>query len=163
MTPEALARLHARTDERRVEAADGGIDLRRVLEDRHAVARFRAEQVAQLAGRQGRALNDLAAEIELVNEIGREFLLRQALAPLGEMYDYILVDCPPSLGLLTVNTLTAADSVIVPIQCEYFAMEGLAQMIDLIREVIDRGEHQLQFGGIVLTMLPTLAGAIIGA
>jgi chromosome partitioning protein len=67
-------------------------------------------------------------------------------------YDYVLIDCPPSLGQLTQTALACSTEVLMPIQCEYFAMEGLAQMIEVIRQVIDGGEHQLQFGGIVLTM-----------
>ncbi|HBO45917.1 MAG TPA: ParA family protein, partial [Planctomycetaceae bacterium] len=67
-------------------------------------------------------------------------------------YDYVLIDCPPSLGRLTQTALASSSEVLMPIQCEYFAMEGLVQMIEVIRQVIDSGEHQLQFGGIVLTM-----------
>src|SRR5207253_4226236 len=79
-------------------------------------------------------------------------LLRQHL--LGELmgYDYVLIDCPPSLGTLTQTALSASTEVLMPIQCEYFAMEGLTQMIDVIRRVMDRGANRLQFGGIVLTM-----------
>jgi len=67
-------------------------------------------------------------------------------------YDYVLIDCPPSLGPLTQTALASSTEVLMPIQCEYFAMEGLAQMIEVIRQVIDRGQHKLEFGGIVLTM-----------
>ncbi|MBN1591484.1 MAG: ParA family protein [Pirellulales bacterium] len=67
-------------------------------------------------------------------------------------YDYVLIDCPPSLGQLTQTALSSSTEVLMPVQCEYFAMEGLAQMIEVIRQVIDHGEHQLEFGGIVLTM-----------
>jgi len=67
-------------------------------------------------------------------------------------YDFVLIDCPPSLGPLTKTALASSSEVLMPIQCEYFAMEGLAQMIEVIREVIEHEAHQLQFGGIVLTM-----------
>ena len=78
--------------------------------------------------------------------------LRQHLAGGLGAYDFVLIDCPPSLGPLTRTALAASTEVLMPIQCEYFAMEGLAQMIGVIREVMDRSDHQLQFGGIVLTM-----------
>jgi chromosome partitioning protein len=93
-----------------------------------------------------------AAEVELVPIENRERLLKKQLAPLKEQYDFILIDCPPSLGLLTINALTAADSVIIPLQCEYYAMEGLSQLmntIKLIREGLNKG---LILEGIVLTM-----------
>lgn len=94
-----------------------------------------------------------AAEIELVNEIGREFLLRQALAPLAEMYDYILVDCPPSLGLLTVNALTAAtDGVLIPVQCEYLALEGLTDLLSTVRLVREQLNPKLSVRGMIMTM-----------
>src|SRR6266568_8914253 len=76
-----------------------------------------------------------AAEIELVGAIAREQKLKQALMPIRDRCDYILIDCPPSLGLLTVNALVAADGVIIPIQCEYLALEGLSQLSDTIRIV----------------------------
>jgi chromosome partitioning protein len=83
--------------------------------------------------------------------------LRENLARGFNAYDFVLIDCPPSLGPLTRTALASSTEVLMPIQCEYFAMEGLAQMIELIREVIDRKAHNLEFGGIVLTMYdPTL-------
>ena len=78
--------------------------------------------------------------------------LRQALDSLADRYDYILIDCPPSLGLLPVNALAAAHGVIIPIQCEYYAMEGLAQMLELLRRVRDRYNRQLDIEGILFTM-----------
>ena len=79
---------------------------------------------------------DLAgAEIELVPRIGRESRLKQALDPVRDQYDFVLMDCPPSLGLLTINALTAADSILIPIQCEYYALEGLTQLMDTFRLV----------------------------
>jgi chromosome partitioning protein len=94
----------------------------------------------------------IGAEIELVNVMARETRLKRALAPLRDHYHYIFVDCPPSLGLLTVNTLTAADSVIVPIQCEYYALEGLGQLLNSIRLVQRNLNAGLRIEGILLTM-----------
>jgi chromosome partitioning protein len=96
---------------------------------------------------------DLAgAEVELVTLPEREQRLAHALAPIADDYDYILLDCPPSLGLLTVNALAAADSVLVPIQCEYYALEGLGQLLSTINLVRDRVNPSLHLKGVVLTM-----------
>lgn len=92
------------------------------------------------------------AEVELVSVISREFRLRKAIAGVREKYDYILIDAPPSLGLLTINGLTAADGALVPIQCEYYALEGLSQLlrtIELVREHLNPG---LQIEGVLMTM-----------
>jgi len=94
----------------------------------------------------------VAAEVELSDAIGREFHLRRALQPIVNDYDYILIDSPPSLGLLTVNGLTAAGSVLVPMQCEYFAIEGVAQLLHTIERVRDFLNPQLAIEGIALTM-----------
>lgn len=93
------------------------------------------------------------AEIELVSVISREILLKNALAPLKEHYDFILIDCPPSLGLLTLNALTAADAVLIPVQCEYYALEGLSQLLNTIRLVQKHLNTNLKLEGVVLTML----------
>jgi chromosome partitioning protein len=93
------------------------------------------------------------AEIELVPTISREVRLRKALIPLKNSYDYIIIDCPPSLGLLTVNALTAADSVLIPIQCEYYALEGLSQLLNTIRLVQKHLNTNLEIEGVLLTML----------
>lgn len=96
---------------------------------------------------------DLAgAEIELVSVLSREQRLRRALAPVRDRFSYIFIDCPPSLGLLTVNALTAADSVLVPIQCEYYALEGLGQLMNTIRLIQTHLNPALQLEGVVLTM-----------
>ena len=92
------------------------------------------------------------AEVELVSLIARENRLRDALQPVRDAYDYILIDCPPSLGLLTINTLTAADSVMVPLQCEYYALEGLSQLLQAIRLVQQKLNPSLRVEGVVLTM-----------
>ena len=93
------------------------------------------------------------AEIELVPTISREVRLRRALAPLRSLYDFILIDCPPSLGLLTINALTGSDSVVIPIQCEYYALEGLSQLLSTIRLVQKHLNASLVIEGVVLTML----------
>ncbi len=99
------------------------------------------------------ASRDLAgAEIELVPQMSRETKLRHALEPLREKYDFILLDCPPSLGLLTVNALTASDSVLIPLQTEYYAMEGLSQLLHSIELVRKHLNPSLALEGIVLTM-----------
>nr|WP_238413591.1 AAA family ATPase [Alicyclobacillus sp. TC] len=93
------------------------------------------------------------AEIELVPTISREVRLRQAMNTLRSKFDYMIIDCPPSLGLLTVNALTAADSVLIPIQCEYYALEGLSQLLNTIRLVQKHLNTSLEVEGVVLTML----------
>ncbi|MDI6641845.1 MAG: ParA family protein [Elusimicrobiota bacterium] len=97
-------------------------------------------------------INLIGAEVELVNELARETKLKQALALIKNSYDYIFVDCPPSLGLLTINALTAADSILIPIQCEYYAMEGLTQLMKTIHLVRQALNPKLELEGIVLTM-----------
>jgi len=92
------------------------------------------------------------AEVELVGVMARETRLKTAIAQLREQYDFILIDCPPSLGLLTVNALTAADSVLIPLQCEYLALEGLTQLIAAIRLVQDHLNPALRIEGVLLTM-----------
>lgn len=92
------------------------------------------------------------AEIELATEEGRERRLARAVRPEADAWDWILVDCPPSLGLLTVNALTGADSVLIPIQCEYYALEGLTQLIATVNLVRDHLHPELAIAGVVLTM-----------
>jgi chromosome partitioning protein len=92
------------------------------------------------------------AEIELVSLLARESRLRDAVQPVRADYDYVLIDCPPSLGLLTINTLTAADSVLVPLQCEYYALEGLSHLLQAIRLVQQKLNPSLHMEGVLLTM-----------
>jgi chromosome partitioning protein len=94
----------------------------------------------------------VAIEIELVDKESREYMLREALKPIKEEYDYILIDCAPSLGLLTLNALTAADSVLIPIQCEYFALEGLGKLLNTIKSVQKLHNTELDIEGLLLTM-----------
>ncbi|ART82487.1 cobalamin biosynthesis protein CobQ [Oceanisphaera profunda] len=93
-----------------------------------------------------------AAEIKLMEVFARETRLRTALAPVRDYYDYIFIDCPPSLNLLTVNAMSAADSVLVPMQCEYFALEGLTALVDTISKLAAVVNHDLKIEGILRTM-----------
>ena len=92
------------------------------------------------------------AEVELVSMMAREQRLKTALEPLKDRYDYIFIDCPPSLGLLTLNALTASDSLLVPIQCEYYALEGLSQLMNTVKLVRRNLNSKLDIEGVVLTM-----------
>ena len=93
-----------------------------------------------------------AAEIELAALENREAVLKNALAPIRGDYDYILIDCPPSLGLITTNALTAADTILIPIQCEYYALEGLSQLMNTVRRVKRQYNELLDIEGVLLTM-----------
>ena len=94
----------------------------------------------------------VGAEIELVNLPNRENVLKELIAPISDQYDFIIIDCLPSLGLITVNALVAADSVIVPVQCEFFALEGLGKLLNTIKIVQSRLNPELQIEGILMTM-----------
>ena len=94
----------------------------------------------------------VAVEIELVDVKNREYMLKNALDQVTDKYDYILIDCAPSLGLLTLNALTAADSLIIPIQCEYFALEGLAKLLNTVKSVQKIHNDRLDIEGLLLTM-----------
>jgi chromosome partitioning protein len=99
------------------------------------------------------ATQDLVgAEIELVNRSGREQVMRNALAQVRDQYEFVLIDCPPSLGLLTLNMLTAADAVVIPIQCEYYALEGLSQLLNTVKLVQQNFNPDLAIEGVLLTM-----------
>ena len=97
----------------------------------------------------------VAIEIELVDKEKREYMLKQALKEIKDNYDYIIIDCAPSLGLLTLNALTAADSVVIPIQCEYFALEGLGKLLNTIKSVQKIHNPSLDIEGLLLTMYDT--------
>jgi chromosome partitioning protein len=94
----------------------------------------------------------VGAEIEMINLPNREMMMRKVVDKIKDEYDFIIIDCSPSLGLITINSLTAADSVIIPVQCEYFALEGLGKLLNTIRIVQDRLNHDLDIEGILLTM-----------
>lgn len=93
------------------------------------------------------------AEIELVSTISREVRLKRALEQVKDHFDYIIIDCPPSLGLLTINALTASDTVLIPVQCEYYALEGLSQLLNTVRLVQKHLNKELMIEGVLLTML----------
>ena len=96
---------------------------------------------------------DLAgAEVELVSQMSREFRLKEKLDPIKDNFDFIIIDCPPSLGLITLNSFTAADSVLIPVQCEYYALEGLGQLLNTINLVKKHLNKELEIEGAVLTM-----------
>ena len=96
-----------------------------------------------------------AAEIELASEENREFILKNAITKIKDQFDYILIDSPPALGMLSINIMTASDSVLVPIQCEYYALEGLTQLIGTIRNVKKSFNPKLEIEGILATMFDT--------
>ena len=98
------------------------------------------------------SMNLAAAELELISQEHREALLKKALLTLREVYDYIIIDCPPSLGIITTNALCAADTLLVPIQCEYYALEGLSQLMNSVRRVKRQYNEQLDLEGVLLTM-----------
>jgi chromosome partitioning protein len=96
---------------------------------------------------------DLAgAELEIIDKKGRESLLKNALAPVWDKYDYVFLDCPPSLGLITLNALTASDTFLVPIQCEYYALEGLSQLMSTVRQIKRLYNPYIELEGVLLTM-----------
>lgn len=100
-------------------------------------------------------INLVGAEVELVSMESREYLLKKALNSIEDKYDFIFIDCPPSLGLLTLNSLTCADSVLIPVQCEYFALEGLGQLLNTINIVKKNLNENLSIEGVLLTMFDT--------
>ncbi len=109
--------------------------------------------------------NLIGAEVELVNVLSRETRLKKALQKMKDVYKFVILDCPPSLGLLTINSLTAAESILIPIQCEYYALEGLGQLIHTVELVKRSLNPGLQIEGVVLTMADmrvNLAEQVIG-
>ena len=97
-------------------------------------------------------INLAAAELEIAEKSHREALLKNAILPIKQYYDYIIIDCPPSLGLITANALTVADSFIVPIQCEYYALEGLSQLMSTVRRIKRQYNDSIELEGVLLTM-----------
>lgn len=98
------------------------------------------------------SVNLTGANVELVDQKDRAFFLRRTLEPVKERYDYLFIDCPPSLGILTLNGLVAADSVIIPLQCEYFALEGLSLLLETVKRIQTGMNPSLEIGGILFTM-----------
>jgi chromosome partitioning protein len=136
-----------------------GIDKRQVEQDAYAllldgvdpsstVIATEVENLSLIPATQNLA----GAEIELVSALARETRLKRALAPLGSQYDYVLIDCPPSLGLLTVNALVAAEQMIIPIQAEFYALEGLSQLTTIIRRIKEALNPSLEILGVLVTM-----------
>lgn len=117
--------------------------IEKVIQDTAVENLYVVPATIQLAG----------AEIELVPTISREVRLKRAMDQIKDDFDYILIDCPPSLGLLTINALTASDSVLIPVQCEYYALEGLSQLLNTVRLVQKHLNHHLMIEGVLLTML----------
>ena len=97
----------------------------------------------------------VAIEIELINHLNREFMLKKAITDIRDIYDFIIIDCAPSLGLITLNAFTASDSIIIPIQCEYFALEGLGKLLNTIKSVQKLHNNNLEIEGLLLTMYDT--------
>jgi len=97
--------------------------------------------------------NLIGVEVELVSTPGREYRLKEALGSLRDQYDYVFVDCPPSLGLLTVNALTAADAVLIPLQCEYFALEGISELMETLKRIRRAFNPAIEVEGVLLTMV----------
>lgn len=124
------------------DALAADVDLADVIVGCEGIGVDVAPATIQLAG----------AEIELVSVMAREMVLRGALEGVRDAYDYILVDCPPSLGLLTVNALVAADALLVPIQCEFYALEGVAKLLESMEMVKGRLNRRLELFGVVMTM-----------
>lgn len=100
-------------------------------------------------------INLVGAEIEMIDREDRERILDKAIGNLRDKYDFIIIDCPPSLGLLTINALTASDSIVIPVQCEYFALEGLGQLLNTIKIVRQHLNPELDIEGVLLTMYDT--------
>jgi chromosome partitioning protein len=136
-----------------VDMTGSGPSLYDVLMDDVPLARAVRSRVNFAALDVVPATQDLVgAEVELVNWPRRESVMRRKLADLRDSYEFILIDCPPSLGLLTLNMLTAADSVLIPIQCEYYALEGLSKLLNTIRLVQQNHNAELAIEGVLLTM-----------
>ncbi|MBQ4447215.1 MAG: ParA family protein [Clostridia bacterium] len=135
-----------------VDKAEGEFSIYDVIinevEAEKAIRHTRIETLDVLPSR----IELAGAEVELVPMMARERKLRAALKPIKSRYDYIMIDCPPSLGLLTLNALTAADTLLVPIQCEYYALEGLAQLMNTVKLVRQHLNDELDVEGVVMTM-----------
>ena len=148
MDPQANASSSLGINKDKVEASSYDVLLGNVTAARATLRNGKLLNLAIIPS----SPNLAAAEVELVGELAREYRLRQALVTEADKYDYVLMDCPPSLGLLTVNALTAAVGVIIPVQCEYLALEGLSQLTRIVQLVRQRLNPQLEIRGLILTM-----------
>ncbi len=135
-----------------IRVEEGSPSTYGVLVDGDSIASARCQTEVKNLDLLPSSLDLAGAEVELVPAFSREHRLQRALEPVLEEYDLILVDCPPSLGLLTINALVAADQVLVPIQCEYYALEGLSQLLRTVQLVGENLNRALELGGVVLTM-----------
>jgi chromosome partitioning protein len=133
-----------------VDAVEGGTYhvLEHSLSAKDAIIKTASPNVAIIPAN----IDLVAIEIELVDKEDREYMLKKALVDIKDNYDYIIIDCAPSLGLITLNSLVAADSVIVPIQCEYFALEGLGKLLNTIKSIQNIHNAALEIEGLLLTM-----------
>ena len=146
LDPQGNATMGSGIDKRELRASTTDV----LLEEMHAPAAIvRTSEDFDLLPSN---IDLTAAEIELMDEEGREQRLKRALEPIRGNYDFIIIDCPPALSLLTLNALTAADSILVPMQCEYYALEGLSDLVQTIRRVKERLNPALEIDGLLRTM-----------
>ncbi|MEM6638275.1 MAG: ParA family protein [Pseudomonadota bacterium] len=147
LDPQGNATMGCGIDKHSVAATAGAVMLGEAKID-DAIVRAEEAGFAVIPG------NDelTAAEVTLINEFGRETRLSRALESVADQYDYVLIDCPPSLNMLTVNALTAASSVLIPMQCEYYALEGLSALLNTIEQIRSAVNADLQIEGILRTM-----------
>ncbi len=148
MDPQANATSGCGVDARDVEEGN----IYHTLLDRKAVGEILRPTEIPFLSLVPSHINLTGAEVEMVNMIAREQKLHNVVADIADDYTYIIVDCPPSLGLLTLNSLTAADSVLIPIQCEYYALEGLGKLLNTVRLIQRHLNKKLQIAGVLLTM-----------
>jgi len=148
MDPQANATSGCGVDAREVESLN---IYHALLGDKTAQEVVHQTQIPHLSLMPSH-INLTGAEVEMVNMIAREQKLESILAPITADYDFVILDCPPSLGLLTLNSLTAADAVLIPIQCEYYALEGLGKLLNTIRLIQRHLNKRLQIAGVLLTM-----------
>ena len=135
-----------------IDVGDAPVTIYEVLIERTSVGEGLHETMLPYLAVVPSHINLVGAEIELIDRKHREHVLKQALEPIRDQYEYIVIDCPPSLGLLTLNSLTAADSVLIPVQCEYYALEGLGKLLNTINIVRQHLNAQLDIEGVLLTM-----------
>ena len=148
MDPQANATSGCGVDAREVESLN---IYHALLGDKTAQEVVHETQIPHLSLMPSH-INLTGAEVEMVSMLAREQKLESILAPIRADYDFVILDCPPSLGLLTLNSLTAADSVLIPIQCEYYALEGLGKLLNTIRLIQQHLNKKLQIAGVLLTM-----------